>query len=343
MGFITRLLGIDTADDLDTPEDPNVSLAIERAVDRIDPRLRMVSGYQRKLRPAVARALRFAREVAAKIPGPVEVSPSAWRADPLLRLLFATPEDISRVLSRSQELQSFFAGPAGAGASHAYVMLGVPRTERTVLGMELQGEMVRADVAQRTVDFSNHVAVTPASDEPGVREEVRRRVLNFLLNQALDRLSSVRSTKKGLEQQRAILETRLRLLRQQGGSIDNLFEERPAGDSELKSIEQRLAENGQELEQIKASLGTLDDVLRHLREVAEHPEKLVRLENLELHVDSMNRIVQGEAGQQANKFQLLEAFLNGNPPRSGVLLIARFPRDELQSRQDLLRDAERYL
>jgi hypothetical protein len=343
MGIIKRLLGLDAADDSDARGDEAVTLAIERTVDRIDPRLRMVSGYQRKLRPGVGTALRFASEFAARVPGPVEVNSTAWRADPLLRLLFATPEDISRTFSRSQELQAFFAGPAGLSASHAYTMLAAHRTERKVLGMELQGEIIRADVAQLTVDFSNHLVVMPAADEAGVREELRRRALNYLLDQVLERLSGIRSRKKGLEQQRAILETRLRLLRQQGGSMDNVFEETPAGEVELKSVGERLEDNGRELEKIKASIGTLDHALQHIHKVAANPGELLRLVDLELCVDCMNRVIEGEADQQANTFRLLELSLEGNPPRSGVILIARFPRDELQSRQDLLRDAERYL
>lgn len=337
MGIISRLLG------LDTPVDPAVAEAVEYAVNHVDPRLRIVGGYEHKLQPSVVTALEFANQVAARVPGPVEVSAAAWSADPLLRLLFATADDIPLCFSESREVQAFCADARGLGASHVLAILGSHRAERNVLGVELEGETLHSGVSQRTVDFSTHAVMMPAADEQGVREELKRRVFNFLLNQALERIKGIHSEEEELEQEHAILETRLRLLQQKRHGVDSVLEPSSADQAQLTILEQQLAENGRELEQVMASIGTLDRSLQQVQQVLERPGDYLSVAPLQLRVDSMNCIVEGPSSQPVHEFRLLEASLKGDRPRSGVILIARFPRGELRSREQLLEDAERYL
>ena len=44
--------------------------AIEHVVDEINPKIRAVSGYRKKLAPAVERSLDYCLEIVAMIPGP---------------------------------------------------------------------------------------------------------------------------------------------------------------------------------------------------------------------------------------------------------------------------------
>ena len=65
-----------------------IQLAIEHVVDEINPKLRAVSNYRKKLRQAVERALAHSTEIVASIPGPIEVNRSLWSSDPMLRAFF---------------------------------------------------------------------------------------------------------------------------------------------------------------------------------------------------------------------------------------------------------------
>jgi hypothetical protein len=73
--------------------------AIERVIDQVDPRLRGLSGYRRKLQDGVAAALDHSAELARRIPGPVTLNRETWAQDPLLNAMFADPERIRWVLS----------------------------------------------------------------------------------------------------------------------------------------------------------------------------------------------------------------------------------------------------
>jgi hypothetical protein len=85
-----------------------ISTAIDRVVERADPRIRLVAHYQRKLRPAVKRSLQYIDGLVANIPGPIEVNSKTWSSDPSVNAFFATVGDMQRFFSRSAELREFF-------------------------------------------------------------------------------------------------------------------------------------------------------------------------------------------------------------------------------------------
>jgi len=341
MGFLRRLFGTAAADDSEGPDDATTDEAIERAVAHIDPKLRLVAGYRRELRPSVRIALKFAREMAGRIPGPVTLSAGAWSTDPLLRLIFAAPTDIGQRLSRGQELQAY-VNKRGAATSEIYVLFAARRDERTVLGAELHGNMVRTDVAQRTVSFAQHQATIPCATEEELRAEMERRAFVFLLNRVLARISGLKSRTQELEQQRAMLSTRLMLLKQRGGGLEDAFG--PSENvSDVEVIERKLAENARYLESTKASVGTLDRYLDQARAVLSNPGDFLSLTEVQLRVNSVNQIIAPGAPGSAMEFNLVEVRLAEDPPRQGTVMVGRLPSGEVISRGDMLRDAERFL
>jgi len=61
-----------------------VDMAIERAVDGTDARLRLLSGYRKRLRPAVLQAIDQVVATVAAIPAAVPVDRRAHHAEPRL-------------------------------------------------------------------------------------------------------------------------------------------------------------------------------------------------------------------------------------------------------------------
>jgi len=155
--------------------------AIEQVIDGIDPRLRMVGGYARTLRPAVERALAYADEACARIPGPLEFNRRSWSGDPTVHALFATAEDLRRVFSRNGAVKALFAQHHSSEVTHAYAVLGMALEERHVLGIEQDGDIIRRDVPQVNVSFGDHRVTHAAPDEEGLRRDLRQRALNELI------------------------------------------------------------------------------------------------------------------------------------------------------------------
>jgi hypothetical protein len=169
MGFLSglgKLLGSRP------PPENALREAIERAVDAVDPRLKVVSDYEGRLAPAVAHALRHCAAVAAAIPGPVEIGSRAFAADPLVHALFAAPGDISDMLGKSREVREFFADPANAGRDEFFGLLGMRQRYKAVAGVALNGDVVQHGVPQRLLYFADHTL-----GELGSGHEVTRRRL----------------------------------------------------------------------------------------------------------------------------------------------------------------------
>ena len=130
-----------------------VDQRIEQVVRIVNPRLKLVPGYHRKLAPAVVRAVLYCRELEAQIPPAIEASASVWSASPTLRALFATAQDIPAVFSRSVQVQDFFS--ATPGADQVWATLRFLGREREGFGVAVQGDVVRYDGARTAVSFED--------------------------------------------------------------------------------------------------------------------------------------------------------------------------------------------
>jgi hypothetical protein len=154
------------------PPDAGLRRAIDRAVEAVDPRLKGVSDYQHRLAPAVEYALRHCAEVAAAIPGPVEIGPRAFATDPLVHALFAAPSDIPDMLGKSREVREFFADPANVGQDEFFGLLGMRQRHKAVAGVALNGDVVQHGVPQRLLYFADHTL----GELGAANEETRQRL-----------------------------------------------------------------------------------------------------------------------------------------------------------------------
>lgn len=138
------------------PPDAALREAIDRAVDAVDPRLKVVPDYRHRLAPAVEHALGHCAGVAAAIPGPVEIGARAFAADPLVHALFAAPGDIAEMLGKSREVREFFADPTNADHDEFFGLLGMRQRHKAVAGVALNGDVVQHGVPQRLLYFADH-------------------------------------------------------------------------------------------------------------------------------------------------------------------------------------------
>ena len=118
------------------------------------PRAVLVHGYRERLAPSVATAILHVRDLVAQLPPVRDATPQGWASDPSVHAFFVAPDDIPRTFGRFDELRAYFdEQPAN---EFAFGLLGMRMTERRVLGMELQGDIVRSDVPQTTISFSDY-------------------------------------------------------------------------------------------------------------------------------------------------------------------------------------------
>jgi hypothetical protein len=298
--------------------EPATRQAVERAVEIVDPILRTVSGYERKLLLAVGSALRYCEELAANVPGPVEINARAFSADPLIHAMFAAPGDIGEMLGKSRELREFIADPGQSDADEFFALLGMRQREKAVMGIALQGGVLQNDVPQRLLYFADHTLGELGSEHHITRQRLQAAAFD------------------GLARGFAHCVAELRQERHEARTAWNMEHASPAaGRAERRQV---LEERQR---QAVASLAP-DRLLQALVDWLAAPQERLYLKPTEVTVDRMGVISrQAEAGDNFSTLNYPE--LVGRDRRQWIVLVARISRQDAQEALQRQEQANRYL
>ncbi len=232
--------------------------AIERAVDGTDPWLRGLSGYRRKLRPAVLSAIDHAVALVDGLAPPRPATVEDYDGNPLLQAIFLSSEQMRQVLHDQLASQHVEGNVTCA-------MLAVEMEMRSILGVDLVGDMLVRDVPQVTVSFSNHRLLDPTGSEAETRRLLKRRAFDHLLSIALKRMVAVKDIRKGLNDRQTLLQTKLYALQSGRWGFDSSESQQPesiaALETQLAEIEVQLLRVGKDDRAIEVALELLIDVL----------------------------------------------------------------------------------
>jgi len=287
--------------------------AIERAVDGTDPWLRGLSGYRRKLRPAVLHAIDHVVALVDGLEDALELSQQRYDGDPQLRLFFISAEQIDKLLDSDPVLTAFH-GEAGHSARPAWALLTMECEQRQAFGFEQQGEMIVRDVAQITVSMSGHRLLDPAADQNETRRLLKRRAFDHLLTLALARITAIKDIREDLVEHRTLLQSKLNYLQRGDWGFGGHGRNVPAPVAEMQQklddIEIKLSEVGGDDGYLELNLAILIDVL------ANAPQQLW-VEPLPLIVDRMG-IRRNQASTDAPELVLHELH-----NKAGRRLVAR--------------------
>ena len=301
--------------------------AVETAAGLVDPKIRWVSGYRRKLKPAVARTLVYADELIAKIPGPVIAHPDRWDHDPLLRALFSTPEEILLTLKTHPKALEFLNASSGATL---YALLTTTREEKAVFGVQLEGEVVKRDVPRTAVNFVGLRLLAPAPLEEETREQLRRQALTILCSTAMERILALRSRAQDLGEQRELLKIKLKIRRSGRNDLSTLMCGTEACPAEIERTQDALEEITREIDAAKAELGGPDECLEHVRRILSRPEEYLWVEPLRLRLSPLGFKVDAASSEPAAEIVLCEFKVRGGLQRAAVFVSYTSPRTPLR-------------
>jgi len=308
-----------------------IEMATERAVDGTDPRLRVLPGYRKRLRAPVIRAIDHVVGLVDSLPAPLP----AGSDDAHLATVFASAGHMREVLGSDAELCRFRDDHPGETGRITALLLA-ERVNKNVLGMELSGQVMRRDVPQVAVSFSNHRLVDPAASEEETRRQLKRRAFDHLLSLALLRIIERQQERAELNRQHGLLQRKLRAQEQGGWKFEGGGGERtePAAlQAELDGIEGQLAALGVD----DRALGTHLEITADLLEDA---GRQFWAETIELRLDRMN-IVRDAQDQSAREMRFQE--LSNSRGRSVVMLLLSITRGDLPEREDFFAAAQRAL
>jgi hypothetical protein len=339
MGLLSKLLhGADAGDE-------HERLRVHEATARIlalSPQLQMVRRAEARLAPAVTTAIRYLDGLIAGASAPREASAAAWASDPYIHAFFAAASDVASALSRSGDLRAFF--DQYPDLSVAYGVLGMAMTEKRILGVALEGETMRRDVVQQTVSFSDHQVRVCGRSEAELREELVRRLVDQLGLEGLARFSADQSRREVLEQERALLRTRLQLLERQGVGVRGVLgDEPPAGLEELARLRGQIDDNEHSLEHLGIRSESLERELGHLCDVLANPGAHIYVESRRLRLNRMNVVLPETSSEAATDIVFQIGRLPTNPPRMRAFTLVSFRRAELLPASSLSERAARLL
>jgi len=308
-----------------------INSAIERVVDGIEPNLRHATPYKKILKNSVATSLIYISDLVDSIPGPTLVSSHTFVTDPQVNAYFATVSDIQDVFSGSEELRAFFSAKENINCEEAYMLLCMNACENTRLGMDLVDGVIRHDVVQTYLNFSEHKIISPACCEGDVRSGIKQCVLDGLITHILERIVDIKKQKKELEIQRDILKSRLRSRYSRSDEISNLLQGK-TGKSEPQDVGNKLLENELNLKKFPSSWNSLRYYLDVAKDVLAQTEDFIGMAEMSFEVTATGLINNNNVSQTVNTVHLNEIEIPNVLKR--VVAIVRYPGSEMLDRQD---------
>lgn len=315
-----------------------INQAIERIVDQVNPQLRAVNGYRKKLFPVVERALAYARELTDRVPGPVLVNRRTWSKEPMINALFGSLDRMRWVLTSPEVRRYRKQHPVG---EDLYAVFAAWPEVRNQLGVELVGEIMHKDVRQTVVSFANHEVDLVGESEEEVRRALPEEALELLVSLAIQDILEQESRISEYEERLRIVRLKLRVAKTRSRGIGLLLDDNPDQPQETDKLQARVDELEKDLEREKRGLQGLDDHLDRLIEVLGHPEAHFGLEPVRVRLDRMNVVRENENADTGNEIEFTRGRRGQKLAR--VIALIRFPRAELLEDGDRLREMERYL
>ena len=290
---------------------------VESVVNGTDSKIRLVTGYKKKLQGTIQDSLEFADDLVNQIPQAIEVSSSTFTSDPYVNAFFTNVTDLQSIFSHSSEVQDYMADCHDKNA-RCCALLCMHREEKTVMGMELSGNVLKKDIMQTAISFSDHRVYSPAPSETETREGLKNCLFHGLVTNALERIVQLRFASHQLQSRHQILHARLRRHKQQTGKVSQ-----PPRTIEETSLELKKVEK----EMLHAPPLTPQIMLQQVLEVFSKPDDFVQVRKLQLRLNKMGIKISENSAQADNKLNLTEVIMGNNPPR--VVTLAMFPRKEL--------------
>jgi hypothetical protein len=309
------------------PDDP-VRRAVERAVEVVDPQLRSVGGLDQRLGPAARAALDYGATLVERLPGPLPVSRSAFAADPLVHALFATASDVETMLGTSQAVRDYLHEPESYGSEVFYAMFAARRVEKRQLGMAVQGEVIRCDVPQTVLYFSDHTIVEPVADLGRLRRQLQSVFFDSLLKSFSAHLAALRAERENVRAGLSVERAHLTVLRGKTGGAEYAVRTRRVAelDAQLRAIGGELAPS--------AMIDTLATFLRR-------PEASMRLDEFSVTVDRLGVEIEAAGADPAGVATLRFPEMIGRDRRRYMVMLAKVDVAEAREAVERVTETQR--
>jgi hypothetical protein len=274
--------------------------AVERVVDGVDAKLRLVPGYHKKLQREVAVSLEYISQLVDRVPGPIDVSRKTFISNPEVRSYFATTDVLQNTFSCGSELTGFFEQPANTSINECCALLCINKEEKNILGMALEGDTIRRDVAQTIINLSDYKIMSPAKDDAAVRSGIKKCIFDGLITYALQNIASFKSESRDLMNRRRILHGQLRARQAQGNGLTRLLAQAYMESEKTADLESALKDTETRLKNLTGDMDVFSFYLEEIRKIFACPEDFIQLSKDNFRLSNMCVKVDDHDEQSAN-------------------------------------------
>jgi hypothetical protein len=296
------------------PPDPEVAAALDRVIAMVDPLVRAAPRLEKHLLGAVEHALGYCAGLVAALPGPFEINRRSFANDMLVHALFATPNDIDDMLGRSQAVRDFLDRPECWASDCFCAMLAARRQQKRQFGMAQQGDIIRADVPQEVLYFSDQTLIEPCCDLDTTRHRLRAKALESLLRTFNSHVETLRHEREHLRADLSIEHAQILAMQQRHDD-----DEEKKHTRHLVELDVHLRQNGEAL--------MPENLVEVLAEFLRHPETALSLTPVSICIDRMG-IVQDAEKNNADAQTIVFPELSSRDRRQHLATLVRISRDE---------------
>lgn len=305
-----------------------IEKATERVVDGTDPRLRALSGYRKSLRPAVECSVDFVLQFVNRFPPATEFSHSRCSDDPTVKAFFSAPKRMHEAIRKSRAITSYFDQNQPPASGMICAALGVDWKERTMLGVDLDGDILRRDVAQLVINFSNHRFVIVTDKEATTRQELAKRAFDHLIQTALRRIANPNVKRDELAHERQLLRQKLQAMKDTQWGLNTVLEGEEPEQADNHATEKRIAEIETELGSLRPEVHYLDDYLTLVASTLNSPQEYLHMDMISLSLNRMGIKTREASDSTVDTIELNEILVGDDRRVIGVL--ANIPWDEVE-------------
>ena len=321
--------------------DALINAAIDRVVVGTDNRLRGYGNYRKQLRDSVETAVLYIINMIDTLPPPVEISRRTFSNDPRLHAFFTSFTHLQEKVGGARSVCDYIKQAHSDDSDRIYGLLTMEWEEINRLGTVMQGDMIQREVMQKTVNFVNHRYIGPSSSLEEAKANVNKRIFDYMVEIALEKIIAERRMRDELKQQQMLLKRKLAMMRAGNWGLGEMLSQVEHSHSDLTSLSTEIEAIESKLSKLGASHELLKRNMQIIKDTMSHPGKQMATRNINMRLDNMNIKVDESSSAIVNTLDLIEFYSGKGETR--IVLPCWYPVNELPPMKDFIAEARRYL
>ena len=295
----------------------NLQRITEQVVEVADPLIRQARRYQTVLRDPITGSMNYCTSIVDALPGPVELSRTEYHANPLVKALFASPDELEEVIRISPEVKAW----TNKGTEEEVTaLLTMTSEEKTIFGYQKEGDLIMQNVAQQAVSFHDHRVVSIDTDLGRTKDKIMHRGLEVLATIAMEEITTLRTRRAELREKKAYLGGMLKILKGKNHMLELFAAPPPERIEDYRKVEKKLGEVEEELTMVRDRIATPEHSLGYLEDIMKSPGDSLMMRAQSFRLDWKGVRVKDTQESGGNDIALAEFSVSDELRRSAVLV-----------------------